>query len=47
MGRETRGIHIPDRLWFLAKRKANAEYTTVTAVIRRLLYDWVREEVGA
>ena len=39
-----RNIRIPDRLWVLVQEKAKREYTNVTAVIVRLLYEWVRED---
>lgn len=39
-----RNIRIPDRLWLLAQARAEREYTNVSTVINRLLYEWVREE---
>lgn len=44
MASPNRNIRIPERLWVLAQQKAKNEFTTVTAVIKRALYDYVRED---
>jgi len=36
-----RSIRIPDGLWKKVKAKAKREHTTVSAVIIRLLVEWV------
>lgn len=44
MASPNRNIRIPDRLWVLAQQKAAREFTTVTAVIKKALYEYVRED---
>jgi hypothetical protein len=42
--RVQRSIRVPDDLWKAAQAKAAREYTTVTAVIIRLLAEWASED---
>lgn len=37
-----RSIRIDDKLWKMVKAKAKKEHTTATAVIVRLLVDWLK-----
>jgi hypothetical protein len=43
-GTPHRPIRISDELWAKAQAKAEQEGTTASAVIRRLLTEWVEEE---
>ena len=38
-----RNVRVPDELWARAQAKARSEYTTVSAVLVRLLNDWVND----
>jgi hypothetical protein len=36
-----RSVRIPDKLWKQVQAKAKKEHTTVSAIIIRLLLDWL------
>ena len=38
-----RTVRVPEPLWEAARAKAEGEYTSVSAVIVRLLREWVAE----
>jgi hypothetical protein len=46
MTRSQVNMRIPDELLTAAKAKAAAEYTSLTAVVVRLLADWVASDSG-
>tara|TARA_R110000822_G_scaffold1273_4_gene5781 strand:- start:1040 stop:1174 length:135 start_codon:yes stop_codon:yes gene_type:complete len=38
-----RSVRIPDALWKKAKAKAKREHTSVSAIIIRLLVEWIEQ----
>ena len=47
MDKKQVNLRLPDELWLAAKVKAAQNRMSLTAAIRKLLKDWVDEEVSS